>query len=163
MTDRLKRLREELTAASRRVYGARLTSLAIFGSWARGAATPISDIDVLLVADPLPPSRRKRVAEFEAVEAATLDVRREIWVEHRTIPELSPVLKTPTDVQAGSPLFLDMTDRCDLLWDVDGFLAHYLEGLRSRMQALGAQRHPRKGGYYWQYKSDIRPHEVITL
>jgi predicted nucleotidyltransferase len=35
-------------------YGERLISLAVFGSWARGTATPASDLDLLVVAEPLP-------------------------------------------------------------------------------------------------------------
>ena len=34
------------------VYGERLISLAVFGSWARGTATPASDLDLLVVAEP---------------------------------------------------------------------------------------------------------------
>ena len=43
------------------VYGPRLISLAVFGSWARGTASPESDLDLLVVASDLPPSRMKRV------------------------------------------------------------------------------------------------------
>jgi predicted nucleotidyltransferase len=35
-------------------YGERLISLAVFGSWARGTATPASDLDLLVVAEPRP-------------------------------------------------------------------------------------------------------------
>lgn len=50
------------------VYTGRLVSLAVFGAWARGAATPASDLDLLVVAVPLPPSRMKRVREFRPAE-----------------------------------------------------------------------------------------------
>ena len=39
----------ELRAALRTLYGARLRSLVLFGSHARGEATPESDMDVLVV------------------------------------------------------------------------------------------------------------------
>jgi len=163
MTARLADFRGVLRDACRRVYGERLVSLAVFGSWARGAATPTSDIDILLVAEPLPPSRRKRVAEFEAVETRTRDARLAIWAEYHTPSDLSPVIKTTAEVRAGAPLFLDMTRSCDILCDRDGFLTGYLGGLADRLAELGAQRHTRKGGYFWQYKSGMRPDEVITL
>lgn len=38
-------------------YGDRLVSLAVFGSTARGTMRPDSDIDLLLVVDPLPDGR----------------------------------------------------------------------------------------------------------
>ena len=163
MGDRLTELRASLLSACQARYEKRLVSLAIFGSWARRAATPASDIDVLLVASSLPPSRRKRVAEFELVERDTASVCARVWPEYQTAANLSPVLKTPDEVDAGSPLFLDMTEWCDLLWDPEGFLAGYLGGLRSRMAGMGAQRLARKGGYCWQYKPDIGSREVVTL
>lgn len=56
-----KALFTAIREATLAVYGERLVSLAVFGSWARGAATPASDLDLLVVAEPLPPSRMKRV------------------------------------------------------------------------------------------------------
>ena len=49
----------EIREATVVAYGERLISLAVFGWWARGAATPASDLDLLMVAESLPPSRMK--------------------------------------------------------------------------------------------------------
>lgn len=48
------RLTVALPEAARQVYGGRLLSLVLFGSVARGTAGPSSDVDLLLVAEPLP-------------------------------------------------------------------------------------------------------------
>jgi uncharacterized protein len=72
-------------------YDDRLVAVAIFGSWARGTATPASDLDVLVVAEPLPPSRMKRVREFRPVDEATCEVRSKIWSSEGPVIELSPV------------------------------------------------------------------------
>ena len=53
---------------------------------------------------------------------------------------LSPVFKTPAEVEAGSPLFLDMIDDARLLHDPDGFFQRFLDGFRRRLQGLGARR-----------------------
>jgi uncharacterized protein len=90
-------------------YGERLMALAVFGSWARGAATPASDLDLLVVAEPLPPSRMKRVREFQPVADATRAVRSRVWSDRGPEIELAPVFKTPQELAAGSPLYLDMT------------------------------------------------------
>ncbi|MDH7599869.1 MAG: nucleotidyltransferase domain-containing protein [Sedimentisphaerales bacterium] len=45
---------EELAARIRGFYGQRLVSLCVFGSVARGTMHDSSDIDLLIVADPLP-------------------------------------------------------------------------------------------------------------
>ena len=159
--------RDELFAAIREAamatYGSRLIALAIFGSWARGAATPASDLDLLLVAEPLPPSRMKRVREFRPVSDATRMARSGFWSDQGPEIELSPVFKTPAELAAGSPLYLDMTLWCEVLADRDGMLETFLAGLRGRMQALGSRRVPFKGGAFWDYKPDFRPGDVVEL
>jgi predicted nucleotidyltransferase len=164
MTAKARTLAKTLTAACRRLYGERLCSVAVFGSHARGTATPVSDIDVLIVAERLPSSRRRRVAEFAAVEDDTCRAREALWpLAGVPAPPLSPVLKTRAEVAAGSPLFLDMTEWCEVLWDPEGFLRSYLAGLRARLEAQGSRRRPAKGGYYWDYKPNAAPLEVVEL
>lgn len=159
--------RDELFGAIREAtvatYGERLISLAVFGSWARGAATPASDLDLLVVAEPLPPSRMKRVREFRPVADATRAVRSRIWSNQGPEIELAPVFKTPHELAAGSPLYLDMTLWRVVLADRGGLLETFLAGLRDRMQALGSRRVPFKGGAFWDYKPDFRPGEVVEL
>ena len=165
MALRLAPFKETALTACRNLYQDDFTTLAIFGSWARDAASPCSDIDILVIADHLPNGRMKRVAQLKAVEDATLATRRLIWrdIPGTHVPELSPIIKTPGEVEMGSPLFLDMTDWVDLVFDSDAFFAGYLERLRRRMKELGARRHLAAGGYYWEYKPDIKPSEVLTL
>lgn len=166
MSVRLIHLKETTRAACLRLYQDRLITLAVFGSWARGTASPCSDIDLLVVADNLPNGRLKRMAQFKAVDEATLAARAEIWKDmsqSQPAPELAPVIKTPPEVAVGSPLFLDMTDWIDFIFDRGLFFANYLAGLQSRLKALGARRHWAAGGYYWEYKPDLAPSEVIVL
>lgn len=159
--------RDELFAAVRdaavATYGERLIALAIFGSWARGEATPASDLDLLVVAEPLPPSRMKRVREFRPVADMSRAVRCGVWSDRGPEIEIGPVFKTPQELAAGSPLYLDMTLWRIVLIDRGGMLEAFLEGLRERMRALGSRRVPFKGGAFWDYKPDFRPGEVVEL
>jgi predicted nucleotidyltransferase len=152
-----------LRAAAIEVYGERLVSLAVFGSWARGTPTTESDLDLLVVAHDLPPSRMKRVREFRSVEAATQLACDRVWGPIGPRVELSPIFKSPESLRAGSPLYLDMTLWCDILVDRGATLRHYLDGLRARMESLGSQRKPFKGGWFWDYKPGVRPGEVVEL
>jgi predicted nucleotidyltransferase len=152
------RLQEECV----RHYADRLVSVVLYGSTARGTMRPDSDIDVLIVADPLPEGRMARMSEFDVVEQALAgDLVEAAAGGIHTY--LAPVFKTPTEVQHGSPLFLDMTLEARILFDRDDFIAGYLDGLRSRMRQLGSRRVQFHGGYYWVLKPDLKPGEEIVL
>jgi len=161
--DRLNPLLHSLLQACRDLYGERLVALAVFGSWARGVATPESDLDILVVADPLPRGRMKRLDEFEVVERATEPARALVWPAEARELELSPVLKTPDELRAGSPLYLDMTLWRIMLHDRGGVLEQYLAALAGRMAQLGSRRTETKGGAYWDYKPSMTPGEVVEL
>ncbi len=50
----------------RDLYGERLRSVLLFGSWARGDAHPESDIDLLVVLDEVP-SRQRELARMDSI------------------------------------------------------------------------------------------------
>jgi predicted nucleotidyltransferase len=148
--------------ACHRHYGERLVALAVFGSVGRGTMRPNSDIDLLLVVDPLADGRMPRVEEFGAVErmlAGVLDDAR----RRNVATELSPVFRTPAELADGSPLLLDMIEDARLLYDRAGVLAGALEALGRRLAALGARRIWRGNAWYWDLKPDYRPGDVFSL
>jgi hypothetical protein len=155
-------LLERFHAACRRHYGERLVSVVVFGSVGRGVAGPESDIDLLVVANPLPDGRVARVRDFADVER---DLDQDLAAAWRAgwNARLSPVFKTPVEVEAGSPLFLDMVDDARLLTDRDGFMRQTLDRLRRRLQARGARRVWRGNAWYWDLKPDYRPGEVFEV
>lgn len=73
------------------------------------------------------------------------------------------VFKTPQELAAGSPLYLDMTLWRVVLADRGGMLESFLGGLSDRMHALGSRRVPFKGGVFWDYKPDFKPGDVVEL
>lgn len=155
------RLVFEKTAAH---YGGRLVSFVIFGSVARDLPRPDSDIDILIVANDLPRGRMPRVNEFTASVERTLEAdMRGLRIGKGINTELSPVFKTPAEVEAGSPLFLDMTLDAWILYDRDGFCGKYLDSLTRKLARLGSRRVMRGGGWYWLLKPDYRPGDVIEL
>jgi hypothetical protein len=156
------RLLAALHQACLDVYGDRLTALAVYGSVARGTMRPDSDVDLLIVADPLPAQRAARFDEFTEVDRRLAPVLREVALEGVTTC-LSPVFKTPAELAAGSLLFLDMVDEARILHDPHGTLRAFLDGLRERLRAMGARRVPKGGGYYWELKPDYRWGDRIEL
>ncbi len=65
-------LLDEIVSACRRVYAERLVGVVVFGSVARVTMRPDSDIDLLVVAEPLPAGRMPRMDEFDGVELPPL-------------------------------------------------------------------------------------------
>jgi predicted nucleotidyltransferase len=156
----LEQISAALLRACAETYGERLVSLAIFGSAGRGTARPDSDLDLILVASPLPDGRGRRIDEFGAVERR---LRGLLPADLGAAPLLSPVLKTPAEVGHGSPLFLDMTEDAQILFDRGDFFARELARLRERLAQLGARRIWRGNAWFWDLKPDYRPGEVFEL
>lgn len=162
MKDAFDQLTQRIAAAAQKIYGERLVSVVLYGSVARGTMRHDSDIDLLIVARDLPAGRLNRVREFEAVEEAVEEhVKRAAGQGIQT--SLSPVLKTPEEVLAGSPLFLDMVEDARVLYDRQGFFAQRLARLRDRLSELGAKRVWKGNAWYWDLKPDYRQGEVFEL
>jgi len=156
-------LLEALLSICRRYYGPRLVALAIFGSLGRGTAGPESDVDLLIVCRDLPPGRILRVEEFGAWVEPDLETFLEQLAAGGIHTRLSPVFKTPEELEAGSPLLLDMVEDAVILYDPEGALASRLRRLRERLAELGARRIWRGEQWYWDLKPDYRPGEVFEL
>ena len=153
---------QHLLEETRRFYGGRLVSFVVFGSVARDTMRPDSDIDFLIVAEPLPRGRMARVREFEEVEQnlePMLQQARSAGIDTC----LSPLFKTREEVEHGSPLFLDMVEDAQILYDVEGFFRNRLERLRSRLRELGAVRKWQGNAWYWDLKPDYRWGDTIEL
>jgi uncharacterized protein len=155
-------IESSLLEECQRFYGARLISLVVYGSVGRGTFSPASDLDLLIIADPLPKGRIARVREFEEVESGVgpdlARCRSSDWDIR-----FSPILKTPAEAEAGSPLFLDMVDDARILFDRAGFFSARLDRLRERLRQLGSRRIWKGKMWYWDLKPDWKPGDVIEL
>jgi len=156
------KLEARLLAEVKDVYRERLLALVVFGSVARRTQRFDSDLDVLLIVDHLPPGRMKRMREFGTVEtrlAETLAALRADGINS----EISPLIKSPREIEAGSPLLPDMVEDAVPLYDRNGFFAGVMERLGKRLSALGAKRVWRGSAWYWDLKPDYKPGEVFEI
>lgn len=76
---------------------------------------------------------------------------------------VSPVLKTPAELEAGNLLYLDMVDQTHILVDEGGMLRRFLEALGAHLAAQGARRVRKGGGYYWELAPSFRWGDRIEL
>ena len=154
----LEALKNELKS----FYGERLVSAVVFGSVGRRTPNYNSDIDILIIAEKLPTGRIKRIKEFglveNSLESLIASLRNSVINTY-----ISPVIKTPEEAAAGSPLFLDMTLDAQILIDKDGFFTNELDRLRKRLKVLGSKRINRGNAFFWDLKPDYKPNEDIII
>ncbi len=135
-----------------------LISIVLFGSVARRQAGPMSDIDVLLVAEGLPRSLADRRHPFLEAWQRVRAARRLPHVEWNL------VVKTPDEARVRSPLYLDVVEDGILILDRQGLFEEVLAGMRARMRELGSRRiHLADGTWYWDLKPDFRFGDVVEI
>lgn len=156
ITKAFDRLLTALVPALREAYGARLVSAAVYGSLGRGTPRADSDIDLLLIIEGLPRGRSARMDEFLTVEKALEPALRESR-QTGLSTSLSPILKTPDEAAAGSPLFLDMIEDARFLYDREGFFRAILDAMKARLDKQGAIRIRTETSWIW----DLKPGAIL--
>lgn len=157
-----ERIVAALVDACRAVYGDRLVGVVVYGSVGRGLMRPDSDVDVLVVAEPLPRGRGARMAEFERVEALVEPVLVEAGRAGVTT-WLSPIVRTFDELDRSGFIVFDIACDGRVVHDPTGRVSTYLEGVRRRLASRGAQRRSASGRTYWVLQPDVRPGQVVTL
>ena len=123
-------------------------SIALYGSVARGSATELSDVDLLVVSAGLTGSLGSRAADLGGGER----VRREIGFlfERGIHPSPSFYALRPEELCLEPPILLDLTQDAIVLRDPTRVLRRVLDDLRSRLAARGARRvFLSDGSWYW--------------
>ncbi len=162
LNEAFAQLQRAVSAEAIRFYGDNLQALVVFGSVARGTARPDSDLDLLVVARGLPDGRTARVGEFDAIEQAVQPVVDRLAADGIDT-RLSPVFKTPEELERGTPLMLDLVDDAVVLFDRDGYFQSVLASLRARLERLGARRIWIGSAWYWDLKPDFKPGDVFEI
>ncbi len=152
------------TAGALQYYGTRLQGLVLFGSAARRTHTPDSDVDLLLVAEPLPTWPGDRLDE-------TRELRRDLRTLSRPLSSRNPVWHdaqfvslTPQELRTEPAILLDMTQDAAILYDPSGLVAGTLARVTGKLRARGARRvTPSDGIAYWELSPGAQLGEVREL
>ena len=158
----LRDLAEAYAQGLRVDLGDDVISVVLFGSVARGEATPYSDIDLFVVASNLPRGRRARLERIRAADQRIEKRLQDLW-SRGIYSDVCPILQTPEEAARVRPLYLDLVEDAVLLFDADGFFASVLDRLKRRLKELGSVRRRMGKVGYWELKPDLRPGEIFEL
>jgi len=147
----------------RRLEGT-ITSLAIYGSVARGNVKTGSDIDFLLIGEDLPENYHERV---DMILPILDEIERSdpyLNVTERGAPvDIQFLILSKEEAKQTRPVFIDMVEDARIEFD-DGFLREKLDQIRERMAELGSKRvYLSDGSWYWDLKPDLVPGEVFEI
>ncbi len=146
-------------------YGPRLISIVLYGSVARGKASPLSDLDFLLVVDKLSRSYGSRVDELVQLEMDSELAGEKAFLRGHGYPSLiSNLVYTPQESRAFRLLFLDIIHEGRMLFDRDAYFSSLAVAFKIRLKKLGARRVVMDDQrWYWELKPDIKFGERLVL
>lgn len=157
-----QRFVEALFDAIRTHYGRRLVTLAVFGSYARGAPRANSDLDLFIVLEHGDPTGRyARTQDFVRAIELPLDPLADAAAREGIVTDISPLILTRAEAGAFIPLYLDMVEHHHTVVDCGHFLLHRLQKIQKQMHAWGSRRCVTGNHWYWQIKPGMRWGEVL--
>ncbi len=144
--------------------GDRVISIVLYGSVARGDATPESDMDLLLVVDRAPRIYRERLRPLLPIlrRLRQQPCWKALEAQH-LFPFPAIVMLSRAEADQNRYLYLDMIEDARILLDRDRFFEKRLKKLQHRLQELGARKIRRNASWYWDLKPTLKPDEVLVL
>lgn len=164
MRAELKALLDDYLKLLKTTLRGRLISVCLFGSAATGEYKEGSDLDLLIVAQDLPPDIGSRIRMLTPLKPKLRRLKSYREAKEAGLPTLlSEVILTPEEVKKHPPILLDLTHEGVILYDREAFLKKELESLQARLKELKAQRVRGRKGWYWLLKPDAKLGEVVKI
>jgi len=132
-------IEKELARAFLEVFDDMLTSLVLYGSYARREAKPNSDLDIIVVVSDDLEDRFKVHTMIDRVEELLKTLIERLKNKGYT-PILSPYILTQSQAKVFRSLYIDAVFDAKILYDRNSFMENILKKVRKRLQELGAKR-----------------------
>jgi predicted nucleotidyltransferase len=142
-----------------------LTSLAVYGSVARGTASATSDIDLFIVSNDFKGTLGERI-EFliRIVKKEIIDSEIKFLNRSGIYTFLSFYPLRKDEVERTPLLMLDMVDDAKIVYDEGNFLEKQLLKLKLKLVELGAKKiYIGKDKWYWDLCPKYKPLEVVFI
>lgn len=141
----------------------KLSSLAAYGSVARGVAKKESDVDLLIVSNDFTRSLGSRIDRLVKVEEA---LREELaWFrKHGFYTSFSFYPLREEEAEKAPMLFLDLVDEAIILYDRGRLLERILSELKAKLLKMGARRVLiDKDRWYWDLNPNYKFGDVVSI
>jgi predicted nucleotidyltransferase len=116
------------------VFGRNLVSVVLFGSYAAGKQKDVSDIDILVVADNLPLSRKERLSII-------FSICQKYLLKGKTV---SIILRSKDEIKNGfeyyNPLLLSISENYKLLYDRGNYFLKLLKSIKNKIAKKEIQK-----------------------
>jgi uncharacterized protein len=153
-------LAERYSASALEALGARLVSIALYGSIARKEAAPGSDIDLFIVLEEAPSGMLSRRRLLDPVRESLTPELEKLW-KQSIYADFVEVIRTRSEAQKFHPLYLDMSQEAILLFDRDKFLESLLSRVKEQLKKGGAERKVMGRFRYWDLSRSSIPEETM--
>lgn len=130
-------------------YGANLSGLAIFGSYARGENRKNSDLDLLIVLQTAP-RMRERLGQFvDAIEMKHEQLAQRLYTQEEIFCELSPYILTEAEALTVQPIYYDFVTYHIVVADPKQIVQRILHSMAQLLRDTGAYRVRRNNTWEW--------------
>jgi len=137
-------------------FGKDLEAAILFGSWARGEPSELSDLDFFVIVRGLPKETvRRRYMVYEALTPLMRKFKRQVSVIEADTEEIGKHI---------TPLLIDIAHDGIILYDRDGRVEGFLKRVRDAVKKAGLTRYRTSDGRYgWKPAQDLKPGEVFIV
>ncbi len=143
--------RQNLLASFQQHFGNNLIAVVLFGSQARGDASPESDYDIFLLVKNLPERPVERLLFVRHAIAA------------KFAEKISITARTPEEFESGFPsLYLDLAVDGIIFYDAGNYMTTRLQRIQEIITQAGLERKRFDHQFSWEWENQPKGHWEIT-